>query len=239
MLNGLYSAAAGMIAQQTRMDGLANDIANVNTIGYKQQRLGFRDLFYNTEQGMRIGAGAAVVDSGRDFASGAFQTGDTLSVAISGPGFLQVRTNDGRIALTRNGDIHLDSSGTFTLASGQRLVPTITLPKGTSPDDVSIAGDGTVTAKGATLGKITLVTVPGQARLQPIGDSLFLPTAASGAPRPVTGGSRLEQGYLEASNVNLADAMVGVIDAQRSFQFDARVITTQDQLMEIANQIRH
>jgi flagellar basal-body rod protein FlgG len=187
---------------------------------------------------MRIGAGAAVVDGGRDFGAGAFQTGSNLSVAISGPGFLQVRTADNRLALTRNGDIQLDSQGTFTLASGQRLVPTIRVPKGVSPDDISIASDGTVAAKSEKLGKLTLVSVRGQGALQPIGDSLFLPTAASGAPTPISG-SRLEQGYLESSNVNLADAMVGVIDAQRSFQFDSRVITTQDQLMEIANQIRH
>src|ERR1043165_3307142 len=103
-LKGLYSAAAGMIAQQTRIDSLANDIANVNTVGYKQLRLGFRDLVYNQEAGMRVGAGSALVDGGREFTAGAFMaSGNPLSVAIAGPGFLQVRLPDGRVALTRNG----------------------------------------------------------------------------------------------------------------------------------------
>ena len=238
MLNGLYSAAAGMIAQQTRIDSLANDIANVNTVGYKQLRLGFRDLVYNQEAGMRVGAGSALVDGGREFTAGAFMaSGSPLSVAIAGPGFLQVRLPDGRIAQTRNGDLHVDAGGELELAGGQRLVPPIRLPHGTSPDDVSIAQNGTITAKGNVIGRLSLVDVPAESKLTPIGDSLFLPNAASGGATAVTG-STFQQGYLEASNVNLADAMVNVIDAQRSYQLDAKVITTQDQLMEIANGIR-
>jgi flagellar basal-body rod protein FlgG len=238
MLNGLYSAAAGMIAQQTRIDALANDIANVNTTGYKQLRLGFRDLVYNLESGMRVGAGSAMVDGGREFTAGAFQqTGDPLSVALAGPGFLQVRMADGRTGLTRSGDIHLDSNGTFTLATGERLIPPITLPHGIAASDVSISPDGTVSAKGEVLGKLTVVDVPAPSKLLAVGNSMFAATTASGAPRAVAG-TRLEQGFLEASNVSLADAMTNVIDAQRSYQMDARVITTQDQLMEIANGIR-
>jgi|tagenome__1003787_1003787.scaffolds.fasta_scaffold20985825_8 flagellar basal-body rod protein FlgG len=238
MLNGLYSAAAGMIAQQTRIDALANDIANVNTTGYKQLRLGFRDLAYNIESGMRVGAGAALVDGGREFSSGALlQTGDPLSVALTGPGFLQVRLADGRIGLTRGGDIHLDGNGTFTLASGERLWPQITLPKGVSAGDVSISPQGVVSAKGSVVGRLSIVDVPAPSKLQPIGGSIFVPTAASGAAR-AAGGTRVDQGFLEASNVSLADAMVNVIDAQRSYQLDAKVISTQDQLMEIANGIR-
>jgi flagellar basal-body rod protein FlgG len=238
MLNGLYSAAAGMLAQQTRMDSLANDIANVNTVGYKQLRLGFRDLLYNQESGMRVGAGAALVDGGREFTTGAFLQSDSpLAVAIAGPGFLQVKRDDGTTALTRNGDLHPDADGELVLAGGERLVPPIRLPRGTSPDDVSIAANGTVTAKGATIGKLQLVTVPATSKLTPVGDNLYLPNAATGGLQAVKG-STFQQGYLEQSNVNLADAMVDVIDAQRSFQMDARVITTQDQLMEIANGIR-
>ena len=109
MLNGLYSAASGMLAQQTRMDMLANDLANVDTTGYKQARIGFRDLIYNTEQGMRIGAGSAIVDAGRNEAEGAFNaTGDPLSLAIAGPGYFHVRRADGSVALTRSGDFTTD-----------------------------------------------------------------------------------------------------------------------------------
>jgi flagellar basal-body rod protein FlgG len=238
MLNGLYSAAAGLIAQQTRMDALANDISNVNTTGYKQLRLGFRDLVYNVESGMRVGAGAALVDGGREFQPGAFEQSDNpLSVAIAGPGFFQVRMADGRTALTRSGDFRLDASGSVVTGTGERLVPPITVPPGTPSDAISIAADGTVKAGGDTIGRIHLVNVPSPDRLQPVGSSLFVATAASGAPRAATG-STMQPGYLEASNVDLASAMVNVIDAQRSFQFDSRVIQTQDQLMQIANEIR-
>lgn len=239
MLNGLYSAAAGMIAQQTRMDALSNDISNVNTTGYKQLRLGFRDLTYNIESGMRVGAGAALVDGGREFGAGAFQQSDSpLSVAISGPGFFQVGLSDGRTGLTRAGDFQLDGSGSITTPDGQRLVPPITVPAGTNPDSISIAQDGTVKAGTTTVGRIRIVDVASPDRLQPVGDSTFVATAQSGAPRAAQG-STMQQGFLEASNVDLAESMVNVIDAQRSFQFDSRVIQTQDQLMQIANEIRH
>ena len=239
MMDGLYSAAAGLFAQQSRMDMLSNDIANVSTTGYKQERVGFRDLLYNDEGGVPIGAGSAVVDGGRDFSPGAFnQTGDPLSVAISGPGFFQVRTADGKIALTRSGDFKVDADGSICTQSGQRLVPPITIPKGDSPDDVSISASGLVKAKGTTIGKITVVDVPGESGLQSIGDSLFLPTAASGAPRPVGKGTTLDQGYLESSNVDLGSAMTDVMDSERSYQLDSQMISTQDQMMQIANQIR-
>jgi flagellar basal-body rod protein FlgG len=239
MLNGLYSAAAGMIAQQTRMDALSNDISNVNTTGYKQIRMGFRDLIYNIESGMRVGAGSALVDAGREFSPGAFQqTGDPLSLAISGPGFFQVRLPDGRTGLTRAGDFRLDAKGSIVTSTGQRLIPAITIPAGTSLDSISVSTAGVVKVGSTAVGTIGLVNVASPDRLQPVGDSTFVASAQSGPVRSVSGGS-IQQGFLEGSNVDLADAMVNVIDAQRSFQFDSKVIQTQDQLMEIANGIRH
>ena len=134
MLNGLYSAASGMLAQQTRMDMLANDLANVDTTGYKQARIGFRDLIYNTEQGMRVGAGSAIVDAGRNQAAGAFQaTGDPLSMAIAGPGYFQVRRSDGSVALTRSGDFTTDAKGEIVTGSGERLVPPIRITAPSAP----------------------------------------------------------------------------------------------------------
>ncbi len=239
MLNGLYSAAAGMLAQQQRMDVLANDIANVDTTGYKSARIGFRDLIYNREQGMPVGAGAALVSLGQTSASGALvQTDNPLSVALQGPGFFQVRRPDGALALTRSGDFRLDAGGSLVTASGDRVVPPITVPRGVSPSDISIAGDGTVSAGGRRLGQLVVVDVPAQSGLVPLGDDLMLPTAASGAPRAVAGAT-LQQGYVEGSNVDLADSMAAVIDAQRNYQLDSRVIQTQDQLMQIANGIRN
>ena len=145
MLNGLYSAAAGMIAQQTRIEALSNDIANVNTTGYKQVRTGFRDLVYNIEAGMRIGAGAAVVDAGRLFSQGGLQqNGDPLSVALDGPGFFQVKRGDGSLALTRSGDFHADAKGQLVTSEGDRMWPPVTLPAGTNVDDVAISSAGVV-----------------------------------------------------------------------------------------------
>ncbi len=238
MLNGLYSAAAGMIAQQTRMDSLANDIANVDTTGYKSQRLGFRDLVYNLEQGMPVGAGAAIVDDGRTFTEGALQaTGDPLSLAIAGPGFFQVRMRDGSTGLTRAGDFRVDADGMLVTGSGNRLVPPIRIPQGTPSDGISVSSDGTVTARGRTVGRIMVVTVPAPAYLKSLGDTTFAPTAQSGPVRALAG-STIQQGFLESSNVDLADSLTSVIDAQRSYQLDSRAIQTQDQLMQIANNIR-
>jgi flagellar basal-body rod protein FlgG len=238
MLNGLYSAASGMLAQQTRMDMLANDLANLNTTGYKQARIGFRDLLYNSEQGMPVGAGSAVVDAGRNEAEGALQqTGDPLSLAINGPGFFQVRRSDGSIALTRSGDFTTDASGDVVTSSGARLVPTLHIPAGTDLDKVSIAPDGTVTSGQTTIGKITVVDVTNTAGLQALGDNMFAPTSNSGSPQAIAG-SQLEQGYLETSNVDLSQTMVALIDAQRSYEMDSRAIQNQDQMMQVANQIR-
>jgi flagellar basal-body rod protein FlgG len=238
MLNGLYSAASGMLAQQTRMDMLANDMANLDTTGYKQARIGFRDLLYNSEQGMRVGAGTAVVAAGRNDAEGALsQTGDPLSLAITGPGFFQVRRSDGSTALTRDGDFTTDASGAVVTQSGERLVPPIHIPKGTDPDQVSVASDGTVTAGQTKLGKIALVNVTNTAGLQALGNNLFATTSNSGSIRAITGSS-MQQGYLEASNVDLAQTMVALIDAQRSYSMDSRAIQNQDQMMQVANNIR-
>jgi flagellar basal-body rod protein FlgG len=238
MLNGLYSAASGMLAQQTRMDVLANDLANVDTTGYKQARIGFRDLIYNTEQGMRIGAGSAIVDAGRNEAAGAFQaTGDPLSLAIAGPGYFQVRRGDGSLALTRSGDFTTNAKGEMVTQSGERLVPPIKLPAGADPDSVAVSADGTVRAGQTRIGKITLVTVTNTAGLTALGNNLFAATPASGQPHAISD-SQIQQGYLEASNVDLAQTMVALIDAQRSFEMDSRAIQNQDQMMQVANQIR-
>jgi flagellar basal-body rod protein FlgG len=235
MLNGLYSAAAGMLAQQARMDALSNDIANVNTTGYKPVRQAFRDLVPNPGE---TGAGAAVLELGRSFSQGPFiDANDPLTIGIDGPGFLQVHRGDGSIALTRSGDLHVDAEGVLVTAAGDRLEPRITLPKGVSPSHVSIGTDGAVTANGAKLGTIVIATVPAPNGLQPVGDNLYAPTAASGNLVAATG-STIRQGVREGSGVDLGSAMVDVIQTQRAYELASRTIHVQDQLMEIANQLR-
>src|ERR671922_1298058 len=136
MLEGLHSAAAGMAAQQQRLDAVANDLANANTTGYKHQRVGFRDLMYDqtgraSAQGVRTGSGAAAVDAGRAFAQGVLQRTDRpLDVAIQGEGFLQIKLPDGRQALTRDGGLHIDGNRRLTTNTGALVQPAITVPEG-------------------------------------------------------------------------------------------------------------
>ena len=237
MADGLYAAAAGLAAQQTRLDVLANDLANVNTTGYKRARVGFRDLLYTEQRGVAVGAGVAPVDAGRSFAQGALvESSSPLSLAIEGPGFFQVRLADGSTALTRDGLFGLDAQGGLVAAGGQRLVPPVTVPKGTTPGDVHIAADGTVTVAQKKVGQIDIVDVPAPEALAPAGGNMFSPTRASGAAARANGAIR--QGVIEGSNVDLAEAMTGTLEAQRAFELASRAVKMQDQLLEIANGIR-
>jgi flagellar basal-body rod protein FlgG len=240
MLEGLYTAAAGMAAQQQRMDALSNDVANVNTSGYKRVRIGFRDLVYQADgpSGVRTGSGAAATQIGRGQEQGAFQqTGEAFDLAIGGEGYFQVRrANTGEIALTRNGSFRLDANGQLVTAEGDRLVPPIQLPRGIDPKTVNIGSDGTLSAAGRRIGQIQLVTVPAPNGLAAAGSGYFTVTAASGGVRRADG--EIQQGMLEASNVDLADAMVDMMDAQRSYSMASKAIHMQDQMMEIANGVK-
>jgi flagellar basal-body rod protein FlgG len=229
-MDGLHAAASGLFAQQARMDSIANDIANVSTAGYQKDRLAFSDLIDRS--------GTQVIEAGRSFQPGPLlQSDNPLALAIQGPGFFQIRLGDGRVALTRAGDFRLDANGEIVTNGGERLVPPIKLPQGASPSDVSVSAEGIVTAGGTQIGKLELVDVPARAGLRPVGGGRYVATAASGAAVPVTS-SPVSQGVLEGSNVDLGDAMVDLIDAQRSFSLASRVVKTQDELLEIANGIR-
>src|SRR5262245_59795998 len=152
MLSGLNTAAAGMAAQQQRMDAVANDLANANTTGYKHQRVGFRDLVYeqtgrSSAQGVRTGSGPAAVDAGRAFAQGVLQRTDRpLDVAIQGEGFFRIRLADGRDALTRDGGLQIDGNRRLVTSMGSIAQPAITLPEGITEDRISFGTDGTVYA---------------------------------------------------------------------------------------------
>jgi flagellar basal-body rod protein FlgG len=240
MLEGLYSAAAGMQAQQQRIDSVANDLANVNTNGYKHERVAFRDLLYVDDSSgkVRSGAGAAATTIGRGFAQGAMrETGNKLDVAIEGQGFLKVRRPDGTEALTRDGQLRIDAQGRLGTQRGELLQPAITVPAGTKEDDVSIGPDGTVSANNRTFGRIQLVEVRSPQALLTIGDNLYRATAASGAATNATG-ARLTAGTVEASNVDVGDSMADMIDAQRSYQLASRAVQMQDQMLQIANQVK-
>lgn len=239
MLEGLYTAAAGMAAQERRLDAVSNDIANTNTAGYKRVRVGFRDLIYQPDGpgGVRTGAGAELTELGRGSEEGALQqTGNPFDLAIQGDGYFQVRRQDGQVALTRNGAFGVNSLGQLVNGNGERMVPGVTVPRGTDISKVSVAPNGTVSAAGRAIGRIQIVTVPAPNGLTPAGDNNYLVSAASGAPRRATG--TIAQGALESSNVDLADSMVDMMDAQRSYAMASKAISMQDKMMEIANGIK-
>lgn len=240
MLEGLYTAAAGMAAQQTRLDALSNDVANVSTAGYKRVRVGFRDLIYQQDEPGQpaTGSGAAATFLGRDTAAGALlQTGNPLDLAINGDGYFQVRRSTGQIALTRNGSFQVDARGQLVTATGDRLVPPITVPRGTDASSVTITPNGQVLANNRRIGQISLVTVASPEGLQAAGDSYFLPTAQSG-PARVAAGATVQQRALEASDVDLSDTMVDLMDAQRSYSMASKAIHMQDEMWQIANQVK-
>jgi flagellar basal-body rod protein FlgG len=243
MVEGLYSAAAGMMAQQERLDSVANDVANVNTHGYKHVRVAFRDLAYlpggqGAAAGVTPGSGSAAWALGRSFAQGGLERTDrSLDVAIEGSGFMRVRAGNGQEALTRDGNLQVDAHGQLVTSTGSKLIPPINVPKGVSADALHIGPDGRVSAHGKQLGRIALVDVPAPDGLTALGDNLYAPSAASGAPRAARD-ARLDQGALEGSNVDMAEAMVDMMDAQKSYALASRAIQMQDQAMEIANGLR-
>jgi len=244
MIEGLNSAAAGMVAQRQKMDAVANDLANTSTTGYKQVRVGFRDLAYSqagkaSELGVRTGAGAAAVDAGRRMTQGALQRTDRpLDVAVQGEGFLQVTLADGRPALTRDGALHLDGQGRLSTGLGGLVRPPLKLPPGTPESSIGIGPDGTVTAAGRVVGRLQLVSVRSPQLMQSLGDNAFAPTAQSGPVAAAPRNTVLTQGALEASNVDVAEAMVSMIEAQRAFELASKAIHTADQMMEIANGVK-
>jgi flagellar basal-body rod protein FlgG len=241
MIEGLYSAAAGMAAQQEQMNAISNDLANVSTTGYQAQRVAFNDLLYNpvkiagSESTSGSGASARVI--GRSEAQGTLQeTGNPLDLAIEGPGYFQVTRANGKVALTRDGTFGVDASGTIVNSEGNRLAPPIKLPKGASASDLHIAADGTVTLGTAKLGQIKLVTVTSPEHLLADGGSEFSPTAQSGTTHAASG--TIHQGALESSNVNIGSEMAQMVSTERAYQLASTAIQDESQMMSIANDLR-
>jgi flagellar basal-body rod protein FlgG len=243
MLEGLYSAGAGMQAQQERLDAISNDLANLDTPGYQSERVGFEDLLYSSASptqgsGVTVGNGAQAVSLGPSQVSGGIEpTGEPLDLAIDGNAYFEVKQPGGTTALTLNGQLQIDGKGQLTTGSGLIVQPPITIPSGVSASDVTVAGDGTVSANGKTLGKIALMTVAAPGQLTPTGDSLLLPSAASGTPHAATGAS-VVQGSLNSSDVDLATEMTQMIDAEQSYSMASKALDIQSQMAQIANNVR-
>ena len=258
MMRGLWSAASGMAAQQTNIDVIANNLANVNTVGFKASRADFQDLVYQTlsepgaastegtqvPSGVQIGLGTRSAAIQRIYTPGAMrQSGNSLDLAVEGDGFFQVTLPDGRTGYTRDGALKLDGQGRLVNSDGNPLSPEITIP----PDamHVNIGSDGTVSVgiagqnESQQLGQLTLGKFLNPAGLSSMGRNLFLPTAASGdvvAGTPGTEGiGTLAQGFTELSNVSVVEEMVNMIVAQRAYEVNSKCIQVSDEMLQMAN----
>lgn len=250
MMDALYSAATGMMAQQTSMDVVANNLANATTTGYKRDRLDLVDLAYQpfklpSGKTGQIGLGAAPGQVAKEHEQGGLQnTGRNLDVAIQGEGFIQVTRPDGTLAYTRAGNLQVDANGRLGLPGGELLQPRVTVPAGAS--DLTIAADGKVTAvvNGATtsIGTVTTASFANPAGLQAVGGNLFTASANSGTAAVGSPGTdrrgALSQGVLESSNVDVGTEMISLIVTQRAFEASSKVVSASDEMMGMANGLR-
>ncbi|MDI3543383.1 MAG: flagellar basal-body rod protein FlgG [Candidatus Atribacteria bacterium] len=261
MIRALWTAATGMQAKQMDMDVIANNLANVNTTGFKKSRVDFQDLMYQVVRvqgsptspdtqvpsGIEIGLGVRPGAVQKMFSQGnIYETSNPLDVVIEGDGFFQILTPDGTIAYTRDGSFKLDAQGRMVTSDGFPLEPPITIPEGA--ESVTIAQDGTVTVKmpgemePQEVGVVELARFINPAGLLSIGRNLYLATASSGEPQVGTPGldgfGTLAQGFLETSNVQIVEEMVKMITAQRAYEINSKAITTADEMMSIANNLK-
>ena len=260
MLRSLWISKTGMEAQQLQLDNISHNLANVATNGYKKSHAVFEDLIYqNMRQsgsassdqtqlptGLQVGLGVRPVATARDFTQGSLQqTGNTLDVAISGNGFLQVTMPDGTTGYTRDGDMKLDAQGQLVTNNGFVIQPGITIPP--NAQSISIGADGTVTATlpgtatPSTLGQLQLANFANPGGLDPKGGNIYAETAASGSPTAAAPGSnglgRLQQGFVETSNVNVVEELVSMISTQRAYELNSKAIQTSDQMLQRLGQL--
>ncbi|QKS28554.1 MAG: Flagellar basal-body rod protein FlgG [Accumulibacter sp.] len=260
MITSLWTASTGLTAQQVQIDIIANNLANVSTNGFKQARGIFADLLYQTVRqpgaqssqttqipdGLQIGLGTVPVSTGRIFTQGSLQqTGNSLDMAIDGAGFFQVLLPDGTNAYTRDGSFQKDNQGQIVTASGYPVQPAITIPQNALTVTVATDGVVSVTLPNVTtplqIGTIQVATFINNGGLQSLGDNLYQETASSGTPTLNTPGSNgagmVVQSYVEASNVNVAQELVLMIQTQRAYELNAKVVSTSDQMLARLTQL--
>lgn len=259
MHGALHVAKTGLSAQDTQLKVISNNLANVNTVGFKKDRLEFEDLLYQVQRqpgaisgegsqlpsGLQLGTGVRTIGTQKLFETGDMQvTEEPLDIGINGRGFLQVQMPNGEIAYTRNGQLHIDSESRLVTSEGYLIEPAITLPAGMT--NLTIATDGSVSAQVAgdpnpvALPQLELADFTNPQGLQAIGQNLFIETAASGAPVVGVPGEDgigiVQQGVLEGSNVNAVEELVNMITTQRAYEMNSKVISTADEMLGYVSQ---
>ena len=260
MIRSLWISKTGLDAQQTQMDVIANNLANVGTNGFKRSRAVFEDLLYQTlrqpgaqssqqtqlPSGLQLGTGVRPVTTERIFTQGNLQqTGNSKDVAIQGQGFFQVLRPDGSTAYTRDGSFQTDFQGQLVTSSGYFVQPAIAIPP--NSQSITIGRDGTVsvTTPESTVpvqvGTVQLATFINPAGLQSVGENLYIETASSGTPNTTNPGADgagvLNQGYVETSNVNVVEELVNMIQTQRAYEINSKSVQTSDQMLQRLTQI--
>ena len=255
MIRSLWISKTGLDAQQTQLDVISNNLANVSTNGFKRSRAVFEDLLYQTIRqpgaassqqsnlpaGLQIGTGVRPVATARLFTQGNLQqTGNSLDMAVNGQGFFSVQMPDGSTGYTRDGSFHVDANGNLVTSNGFTVQPAITIPA--NAQSVTVAADGTVSvvqpgsATPANVGSLQITTFMNPAGLQAVGQNTYIETAASGTPNAGTPGSTgrgsIQQGYVETSNVNVVEELVSMIQTQRAYEINSKAIQTSDQMLQ-------
>ena len=259
MNSALWVSKTGMAAQDTKMTAISNNLANVNTVGFKRDRVVFEDLFYSIQRqpgaqvdqvnelptGVQLGSGVRVVGTQKVFTQGSTQnTTQELDLAVMGSGFFQIENTDGELVFSRNGQFHVSSEGLMVNSQGLPLSPQIQIPDGTTK--LTIGTDGTVSAQVAgsvapqTLGQITLANFVNPAGLEAMGGNLFRQTQASGDAEELIAGEggigSIKQGSLEGSNVQVVEEMVDMITTQRAYEMNAKVVSAADDMLKFVAQ---
>jgi flagellar basal-body rod protein FlgG len=261
-MRALNTAATGMAAQQLNVETISNNIANMNTVGFKRQRAEFQDLLYqNVERmGSQSSDAGTIVPTGIQVGSGVkagavyrireqgslTQTGNKLDVAINGRGFLQIQMPDGETAYTRAGNLSVNDTGQVVTSDGYPVLPAITIPQNASDITISNTGQVQITVPGQTttqqVGQMQLATFFNEAGLEATGGNLFLQSGASGSPnvgKPGdTGYGTLQQGYVEASNVDAVTEITQLIVAQRAYEMNSKVVNAADQMLSTTSQLK-
>ena len=260
MMRSLWIAKTGLDAQQTQLDVVSNNLANVSTNGFKRSRAVFEDLLYQTlrpagaqssqqtqvPEGLQVGTGVRPIATARLHTQGNLQqTGNQFDLAVNGAGFLQIQMPDGTTSYTRDGSMHIDAQGQLVTSNGFALSPAITIPA--NAQSVTVAPDGTISvtqqgsAAAVQVGSIQLANFINPAGLQALGQNQYAETAASGTATTGTPGSNglgsINQGYVETSNVNVVEEMVNMIQTQRAYEINSKAIQASDQMLQKLSQI--